>query len=178
MKRAREILKLPIISITEGENAGFVQDLLIDPASGSVKFLVAKDTEWYLGASLLPFEKIKGIGIDVITTANKNNIKKFNETDKALEYARKDVKIIGTSVYDEMGEYKGVIDEIILNENDGTICGCELLLKDTQEKVILPSSSIITYSKQFIIVINNVEDSFVKDIDNNDIVNSLQVLQN
>lgn len=164
MKRAKEILKLPILTIFGGEESGIADELLIDADKGSVEFLVVKDADWFVNAKILPFSKIKGIGFDLITTYAKSDFVKFVDTEIAQEYARKAIKIIGTKVYDETGEFKGVIDEIIIDENNGKIHACELLLNGTNEIAILPASSIITYGKEFVIIDNDAERTFVNDI--------------
>ena len=54
MKKSADILRLPVISISEGKQVGTVKDLVIDAAQGAVVALVIDDGSWYLGAKILP----------------------------------------------------------------------------------------------------------------------------
>ena len=64
MKKSAEFIGLPVISISEGKELGKVKELLINAASGIVSALVLEidEKKWYLGAKLIPFESIAGIG--------------------------------------------------------------------------------------------------------------------
>ncbi len=165
MKRANDIMKLPVISIIEGEELGIVEDLLIDADNGKVEFLVVNDSEWYMGAKLIAFEDVKGIGVDVITTEKKPNLKPFSECQVAMDFAKRGIRIIGTKAYTETGVYMGIIDEIIVDEKDGIIYGCDLLRDKEKnkgkDKVIIPAKSVITFGKQVSIVVDHVEDTFI-----------------
>ena len=46
---------------------GEIRDVLIDPDSCKVKYLLVLDSKWYLGAILLSFEDILSIGTDAVT---------------------------------------------------------------------------------------------------------------
>jgi uncharacterized protein YrrD len=174
MKRANDIIKLPVISILEGEELGIVEDLLIDADNGKVEFLVVNDSEWYMGAKLIAFEDVKGIGVDVITTEKKQTLKPFSECQAAMDYAKRGIRIIGTKAYTETGVYMGVIDEIIVDEKNGVIYGCDLIRDKEKnkgkEKVIIPSKSVITYGKQVSIVVDHVEDTFVDEVLEEDVL--------
>ena len=58
MKKSADILRLPVISISEGKQVGTVKDLVIDAAQGAVVALVVDDGSWYLGAKVIPFNAI------------------------------------------------------------------------------------------------------------------------
>ena len=171
MKKANNILQVPIIAIAEGEELGIVEDLIIDSENGKVEYLIVNDVEWYLGAKLISFENIKGIGVDVITTDKKSNLKKFSEYENAIDFAKKGIKIIGTKIYTETGVFVGQIDEIVIDENDGLIYGCEMLREKDggKERVIIPSSSVVTYGKHVSIVIDDVDQTFENDINDSNL---------
>src|SRR5699024_4383191 len=117
-------------------------ELIIDPEDGRVVYLIVDDGEWYLGAKLLAFDDILGIGRDAVTTQTISNIKEIKEDDGVLELVKKSIKIIESKVYSQSGEYIGLIDEYYINEDDGTIIECQLSGKDREDAI--PSSSIIT----------------------------------
>ena len=74
MKKSVDILGLPVISINEGLELGTAKSLVINPAQGSVAALVVDDGKWYLGAKLLPFAAVTGIGESAITVETAANV--------------------------------------------------------------------------------------------------------
>jgi len=161
MKKIGEVLELPLIAIDEGVECGKVKELLVNPGNGKVEYLIIDDGQWYLGAKLLPFGEIVGMGIDAVTTHTQSNIKNFGEVEEAIELAGKNIKILGARCYTQKGKFVGIVKEYYINEEDGTIIGCEM---DTQGVLkIIQASSILTYGKDVLIVADNVEEVLVSD---------------
>jgi uncharacterized protein YrrD len=156
MKKTREIVGLPLICVKEGIECGNIKDLLIDSDDGNVKYLIINDEEWYLGAKLLPFDKVLSIGCDAVVTDSKENIMPFTQVEDALNLIKRDANIIGARVYTQKGEYIGNISEYYINEVDGRIMGCELV--DTYNTYVVDASKIITYGRGVIVICANPED--------------------
>jgi len=74
MKKSVEIIGQPVISITEGKELGNVKDLLINHSNGTIAALVIQDDKWYLGAKLVPFNTIAGVGESAVTINNSSDI--------------------------------------------------------------------------------------------------------
>ncbi len=152
MKKRNDVLDLSVICIDEGMEYGKVRELIIDPEDGKVVYLIIDDGEWYLGAKLLTFEDILGIGRDAVTTQTADNIKGIREDDEVLELVKKGIRIIGSKVYTQSGEYVGLIDEYYIDEDDGTIIKCQLEGGD-----VISSSSVITYGKTVLVVEDDIQ---------------------
>ena len=150
MKRIRDIVGLLLICVKEGLEYGRIKDVLFDPGNGRIKYLIVDDGQWYLGAKLLPFDKIIGIGSDVITTHCQENIVPLAQVQDALDLIKQDVKVVGSRVYTQKGEYVGEVTECFVNEKDGSISACEITGKE--QPVSLNASDIVTYGKNVIII--------------------------
>lgn len=150
MKKRNEMLDLSVICIDEGVDFGKVKELIIDPDAGKVVYLIIDDGEWYLGAKLLEFDKILGIGGDAVTTQTTENIKEIKDNDEVLELVKKGIKVIGARVYTQDGEYMGLVDEFYIDEEDGTIIKCELEGKSVENAI--SSSNIITYGENVLVI--------------------------
>ncbi|HEY3425601.1 MAG TPA: PRC-barrel domain-containing protein, partial [Negativicutes bacterium] len=74
MKKSIDIIGLPIISISEGRELGKVKSFLINPTAGTVVALLIDDGKWYLGAKLLPFSAITGLGEYAVTLESSDSI--------------------------------------------------------------------------------------------------------
>lgn len=150
MKKSVDIIGQPIISITEGKEFGNVKELLVNHSNGTIAALVIDDGKWYLGAKLLPFTAIAGLGESAVTINNSSDIIAITgqpEFEKMFEAA---VKIIGTKVLTKGGKIQGKINEFIV-DNSGKIITCELEKTDG-EVVQLPAQNIVTFGKEVLIV--------------------------
>jgi len=67
MKKSVDIIGLPVVDITEGVEIGSVTKLVVNATDGSVAAQFIDDGKWYLGAKLLPFAKIAGLGESALT---------------------------------------------------------------------------------------------------------------
>ena len=89
MKKQSDVLDLSVVCVDEGVEFGKVREIIIDPESGEVAYLIIDDGEWYLGAKYLEFQDILGIGRDAVTTQTVDNIKEIKEDDKVLELVKR-----------------------------------------------------------------------------------------
>jgi len=155
MKRVGEVFDLPLIAIDEGIECGKIKEFLVNPNNGKLEYLIIDDGQWYLGAKLLPFDKIVGIGNDAVTTDTISNVKEFREVEEAIELAKKNIKIIGAKCYTQKGKFVGIIKEYYIDEKDGTITSCEL---ETDGMVkTMPASNITTFGKDVLITADNID---------------------
>lgn len=161
MKKRSEILDLSVICIDEGIDFGKVKELIIDPEEGRVVYLIVDDGDWYLGAKLLQFGDILGIGRDAVTTQTIKNIKEIREDDEVLGLVKKGIKIIGSKIYSQSGEYIGLVEEFYIDEKDGAIIKCILDGGGAE----IASSSIITYGKTVIVVQDDLQNNILKGSD-------------
>ncbi|MDF2571063.1 MAG: PRC-barrel domain protein [Sporomusa sp.] len=162
MKKSVDIVGQPVISITEGKEFGHVKELLVNYVNGSIAALVIDDGKWYLGAKLLPFEAIAGLGEYAVTVNNSEDIltvKDRPELEKLLEAG---IKVIGTKVLTKGGRIQGKINEFII-DSAGKIDICELEKVDG-EVIDLPAQRIVTFGKEVVIIAEADEITAVKPI--------------
>jgi len=163
VKRVGDILELPLIAINEGVECGKVKELLVNPETGKVEYLIIDDGKWYLGAKLLSFDKVMGLGIDAVTTNTRSDIKNFGEVEEAIKLAEKNIRIKGAKCYTQKGKFIGQVNEYLIDDNDGMVKACEL---DVQgDFKIIPSSSILTYGKDVLILDDDVEEALERDVE-------------
>ncbi|WP_371370989.1 PRC-barrel domain-containing protein [Sporomusa aerivorans] len=155
MKKSVEIIGQPVVSITEGKEFGQVKDLVINPSNGTVAALVIDDGKWYLGARLLPFAAIAGLGENAVTISNSADITGVAAQPEYEQLLEADVKIIGTKVLTKGGKIKGKINEIIIDPA-GKIEACEMEKADG-EIVSLPAQDVVTFGKAVLIVSDTSE---------------------
>lgn len=150
MKKSVEILGLPIISITEGREMGTAKTLVIDAGQGAVAAIAVEDGKWYLGAKLLPYASVAGIGENAITVENSNNILSLANSPDMESLLEADVKVIGAKVLTKSGRFQGKVVEIVLDDS-GKIINCEVE-EQSGQKIDISGDNVITFGKEVVII--------------------------
>lgn len=150
MKKSVDILGLPIISITEGKELGKAKSLVINPAAGTVAAVVIDDGKWYLGAKLLPFSAITGLGEYAVTIENSNSVTLYTENQEFEKLLLAEIEVIGTKVLTKSGRILGKVNEIIIDLS-GKITACEV--EDMNKDIThLPADRVLTFGKEVLVV--------------------------
>ena len=150
MKKTAEILGLPVISITEGKELGHVKELVVNAAAGTVAAIVVDDGKWYLGAKLLPFGAVAGIGEYALTIDSSSHVISITAAPELEALLAANVKVIGSKVLTRSGRIQGKVTEFNFDLS-GTIVSCEI--EDTTGNVVqINGQQIITYGKEVLIV--------------------------
>lgn len=156
MKKTVEIVGLPVVSILTGDEMGKVRELLINATTRTVAALVVDEGKWYLGAKLLPYQNIAGLGEYAVTIDNKDHLISAAAAPEMESILIANVKIIGSKVLTRSGRITGKISEIFVGDK-GEIISCEM--KDvTGEIVEIPDRRIITYGKEVTIIAETDEE--------------------
>ncbi len=150
MKKSVDILGLPVISISEGLELGTAKSLVINPAQGAVAALVVDDGKWYLGAKLLPFAAIAGLGESAITVESASNIVPVSGAPDLEKLLAAGVTVIGAKVLTKTGRIQGKITEIAVDAA-GKIVNCEIAEADGGIAHI-PTQRVFTFAKDVVIV--------------------------
>lgn len=163
MKKSVEILKLPIISITEGRELGVSKSLLIDAKNGSVSALIIEDEEWYRGVKLLPYDSVIAIGDDAITITNSENILKLDEATAYEPLLDENVRVIGTKAITKSGSIQGIVEEIFIDES-GKIAKCAITTENSSDAKEIPAEEISIFGKQVTIIESKIPEKKTADI--------------
>lgn len=156
MKKSADILRLPVISISEGKQIGTVKDLVIEASQGAVVALVVDDGSWYLGAKVLPFNAITGLGESAVTVEGTSNLIPVSTLPRIEQLLAAGVKVVGTRTLTRSGHMGGKVVEILLDET-GRIVSCEVE-ESIGERFTIPVQQIITFGKD-VLIINESTDS-------------------
>ncbi|MHC1760214.1 MAG: PRC-barrel domain-containing protein [Negativicutes bacterium] len=157
MKKSADILRLPVISISEGKQVGTVKDLVIDAAQGTVVALVVDDGSWYLGAKILPFNSITGLGESAVTVEATSNLIPVAAMPRLEQLMSAGVKVIGTRTLTRSGHMGGKVVEITIDET-GRISACEVE-ENIGDRIQIPVQQIVTFGKDVLIISDSVDPS-------------------
>jgi uncharacterized protein YrrD len=153
VKTSKEIIGLPVFSIAEVLNLGDIKDLLINPDSGTVDYVVVAPQNTIKENGLIPFANVVGIGEDALTVRTQDKMIPFSTDENALTLLDRNVKVIGTKIMTEKGTITGTICELLIDDDNGNIVGCEWVPNGEEQAAgYIPAQYVITYGRDLIIV--------------------------
>ncbi|WP_409301964.1 PRC-barrel domain-containing protein [Peribacillus sp. SCS-155] len=160
MKKSIEILGLPIISISEGEEIGSVKSLVINPEKGSIDFLTIEHEDFQVSVKAIPFKKVIGIGEYAVTIESRNSVIDLNEIPIANQLVNKKIKITDSKVMTRKGQLLGAVTEFFADEDNGNVIGMQVKLKE--KEIILSTENVLTYGKDILIVKEEASANFLE----------------
>ncbi|MFD2169242.1 PRC-barrel domain-containing protein [Tumebacillus lipolyticus] len=161
MRRARDLIGLPVVELTGGEHVGEVRDVLFSSDGGVHSLLLAKGT--MLSASkIVPKEKLHGVGQDAVTIEKQDAIEEFrDETGLVRSLIQGDVQMVGKEVLTQDGNYLGTVADVYLDQELYTIAGYEVsegFLTDLKEgRKVLPAHPAIMVGQDTLLVPTDTE---------------------
>ena len=164
MKKIQEMIGLPIIDISVGNEVGKVKGIIINATSGRIDYLIVDCGLHSLRSKVILTDNIIGIGEFALTIENESHIKDINDMPQAIELLHKNIHVVGTGILTKKGNLIGKAGEIVINEDNCDIAGIELISeKKSGEFMLIPRECILTYGEKLLIV---SEDAIIKLVEN------------
>lgn len=126
MKPSRKFLSLPIISLKEGQQIGYVKSLILDAKEKAVAAVVVDPKGFFKDQRIIPYAKVVSVGDDAITIDKESHVEKSASIPEILELLKEKLGIIGTKVITESGKILGVAEEYYIDEDNGKITKIEV----------------------------------------------------
>jgi len=158
MKPLSDIIGLRIISINQGKQISKVKDVIINPDNGSIAFFIIDQPSDYLGARIISYKDIVGLGDFALIIPDSKIIQDVAHNPVAIELIKKDIKVIGSYILTTKGCLIGQVTEIMIDEETGRIVAC--MVSDSQGKQEKVScDTVITYGKEIILLEQNSDNT-------------------
>jgi uncharacterized protein YrrD len=150
MKKSKELLDLPIISISEGHQIGKVKGLIINPNKFSVDFLTVEQEDWQVSVKAVPYKKIVGIGEFAVMVEQDNSVIDLNDIPFLNELLNKNIHLNGSPVLTRKGELSGEISEFFFSKENGQLEN--LLIHSDNKELFFPIESVISLGEEYVII--------------------------
>ncbi|HHV63749.1 MAG TPA: photosystem reaction center subunit H [Peptococcaceae bacterium] len=121
MLPSKKFLSLPIISLKEGQQIGFVRNLVINPKTRSVAALIVDPKGFFKEQRIIPFNRVVSIGENAITVSTESQVEKAINLPDILDLLKEKTAIIGIKIITTNGKTLGIVDEFYVNPEDGSI---------------------------------------------------------
>lgn len=165
MKRSQQIIGLPIISISDGNEVGKVKNIIINADRGSIDYFVVDCGIQVLSTRVIPTTDVLGIGEYAMTILNPEAISDISKIPAAIDMLQKNITVKGTKVLTKKGSLIGETGDIYVDvDRECSIAGIEYIADITQKKIrLIPRSCVITFGKTLMVVEDDVQNKLLDD---------------
>lgn len=126
MKPSRKLLSLPIISLKEGQQIGYVKSLILSASTKSVAAIVVDPKGFFKDQRIIPYSRVVSVGDDAITVDKYSHVEKPSSVPELLDLVKDKLTIIGTKLVTETGKTLGNADEYYIDTTTGKITQIEI----------------------------------------------------
>lgn len=156
MRRARDIIGLPVFAIYEGKSVGVVHDIIMDD-SWCTTGITVEDKTWFSSPTYVSWRHILAFGEDAVTIQNEQVIRPMDVHPDMIFLLKGPRCIKGLPMLTVNGQQLGLVEDVYLEPTLGKqIIGYELtegFISDLQEgRKWLPFSQKARLGKDAIIV--------------------------
>jgi uncharacterized protein YrrD len=165
MKKSQVVIGLPILSVSEGQQIGEVKDLVVNPQTFTIEYILINPDPWYLGLRAMAFGAVMGIGEHALTTEQTAAITTVSPGEPVAKLLDGEVRVKGTQVITKRGRKVGKIGDFYLDEETGKITGYELLSGEGDGVAgIIPAEIVVTLGEKMTVVEDSVDTSLVTEL--------------
>jgi uncharacterized protein YrrD len=126
LRKARDLIGLPVLTVDSGKLLGHVKDLLITQ-DWQIKGIVLETKNWYTSSRYIEGTDIIACGEDAITIPNENAIRTLDDADELTSFMSGSQKVRGLPVITIGGQQLGILEDVYLKSDWGKqIVGYEI----------------------------------------------------
>ncbi|KUO73860.1 MAG: photosystem reaction center subunit H [Desulfosporosinus sp. BRH_c37] len=126
MKPSKKYLSLPIITLQEGQQIGYVKSLIVNASTKALAAIVVDTKGFFKDQRIIPYSKVVSVGEDAITIDKESHVEKTSSLPELLELVKEKLTIIGTKMVTETGKTLGIADEYYVDPKTGKITQIEI----------------------------------------------------
>jgi uncharacterized protein YrrD len=126
MKPSRKFISLPIISLQEGQQIGYVKGLILNAAKKSVAAIIVDPKGFFKDQRIIPYSRVISVGEDAITIDKESHVEKTSNIPELLDLTKEKLSIIGTKMITATGKTLGTAEEYYIDPTTGDITQIEL----------------------------------------------------
>jgi len=159
---SKKFLSLSIISLKEGQQLGYVRNLIIDPKAKAVAALIVDPKGFFKEQRIIPFNRVVSIGENVITVSTESQVEKATNLPDILELLKEKTAIIGIKVITASGKTLGIVEEFYIDSSDGAIASLDISDGKIEGlfngKTRLQADDILTIGSDVIVAVKDSEE--------------------
>ncbi len=126
MRKGKSVIGKPILSLADGAHLHDVKDVILGADNDSVVGLLADEGGLFGHSLVVPIEEVTGFGRDAVVVARRESVIAANDAPEIGSIVARKQSLLGTSVFTELGDKQGKINDVYFDEPSGRILGFEL----------------------------------------------------
>ncbi|MDH7576574.1 MAG: PRC-barrel domain-containing protein [Bacillota bacterium] len=161
MRKGRQFLSLPVVSLEEGKEIGRIRGLVINPQTVEVAALLVQRSGFFSEQKVIPYPHVVSVGNNALTIQKIGSAEKLTSLPQILNLVKEQVKLRGARVITEGGTALGYVEEFLVDPDTGKITAFEVggrfgegLLKG---RGVLPAQEVRTIGQDILVVRNGAE---------------------
>ncbi|HEX2863618.1 MAG TPA: PRC-barrel domain-containing protein, partial [Deinococcales bacterium] len=148
MRKGRDIVGKPVVSLEGGTRIAAVKDLVFDQDENILLGFVVDEGGWFSRAKVLPFAAVQSIGEDAVVINNQADIRPADSLPAVDGILRRKNLIGSTTLMTTDGRNLGRLTDLFVDETSGQVTGYEVtggLFSDLSSgRSFVPAPSTIT----------------------------------
>lgn len=151
MRKAMDVVGLPVVSLETGEEIGVIRDILVDSEKWIVLGVLLSEQGWFQSGTYIPYDRIHAVGESCLTVSGEDAITSLEQlaAPEPAGIVTGKGKLKGKSVISVSGDLLGRLEDVYFSADWEKIVGYELSngwLADVTEgrkRLSVPPSVII-----------------------------------
>lgn len=125
MRKSKQFISMPVISLEEGQQIGTIKGLVVDPGLKKVAALIIEQKGWFNDQRFIPYSNVHSVGEDAVTIKHGTMVQKGGNLPEIISLTKNKVKISGARMVTENGTLLGEADDYYVNLASGEMIGLE-----------------------------------------------------
>ncbi len=163
MRKSRQFLSLPVVSLEEGKEIGRIRGLVVNPQAGEIAALLVQRGGIFAEQKVIPYPRVVSVGNNALTVQKASSAEKLTSLPQILNLVKENVQLKGSRVITEGGTALGYVVDFFVDPSTGKITSYEISGKSPESiwkgKALLPAEEVRTIGKDVLVVRQGAEES-------------------
>lgn len=159
-KLSRKTISLPVLSVNEGEQLGYIKNIVVDPVKKEIIAFVINQKGLFKEDRIIPFNRVTSLGDNAVVIDKSGTAEKPANLPQIAKLLKSPAQLINSKVVSASGKALGQVEEFWF-DSSGKITKLEISGRITEGiwkgKAALPCQEIVTIGKDVIIVADGAE---------------------
>lgn len=166
MRKSRQFLSLPVVTLEEGKEIGRIRGLVVNPESGNIAALLVQRGSIFPEQKVIPYPRVVSVGNNALTVQKASSAERLASLPQILNLVKENVQLKGSRVITEEGTALGHVVEYLVDPATGKIEAFEIsgnLAENLWKgKAFLPAEEVRTIGKDVLVVRQGAENTLKK----------------
>lgn len=166
MRKSRQFLSLPVVTLEEGKEIGRIRGLVVNHQTGVIAALLVQRGNIFREQKVIPYHKVVSVGNSALTIQKASNAERIASLPQILTMVKENVQLKGSRVITEGGTALGHVIEYLVDPATGRIEAFEISGSPAESlwkgSALLSADEVRTIGKDVLVVRQGAEEALKK----------------